>query len=403
MLLFLFALFLWVGNVLPNTAYAWDRTCFVKWAVQIHTGGLGTVYQSGTDYLPFYHYILYFFVWWEGSTEAIRLNINTLKIFSLFFDFLGAWVAYQILRKAYPTGNRAFFSTALIVGNIAYLYNSAIWGQADTIYSTLLFIAFYFAIHRNVVFTLLFCVLSISMKLQAVVYLPFLGLLILPTILQTFSFINVLKWGLTVFLSLFLLLLPFLIEGGIVTHLYRIIYYSTKLFPSVSNKATNIWYLVLENNPANTPDSQYFMGNLSYRQVGLSLYFACYLFLVYPLCKNVFFALKRKETQAIPLEKLLQIGALIGILFFFLNTQMHERYIHAAFIFLSTYSFLKRQFLSYFLFCIAYVLNLDIFMHYLSFIPADSILYEPFYIACLYLLAILFLIIDWGVLFKNKS
>jgi len=60
-----------------------------------------------------------------------------------------------------------------------------------------------------------------------------------------------------------------------------------------------------------------------------------------------------------PPEKIWLTAALIGLIFFFFNTQMHERYSHYAFIFITVYAFSKRHYIPYILFSIAYLLNLD--------------------------------------------
>jgi hypothetical protein len=87
---------------------------------------------------------------------------------------------------------------------------------------------------------------------------------------------------------------------------------------------------------------------------------------------------------------ILLVGALIPLLFFFFNTQIHERYSHPAFLFIIAFSFLRKRYFLYIIFSIAYFLNLEkalraFDLHYSTFIFGNR------FIAGLYLITIIVL------------
>jgi hypothetical protein len=97
-----------------------------------------------------------------------------------------------------------------------------------------------------------------------------------------------------------------------------------------------------------------------------------------------------RKVITVDMAHILLIGALLPVLFFFFNTQMHERYPHPAFLFITAYSFLRTRYFLYIIFSIAYFLNLEkalraFDLHYNAFIFGNR------FIAGLYLITIIVL------------
>ena len=86
-------------------------------------------------------------------------------------------------------------------------------------------------------------------------------------------------------------------------------------------------------------------------------------------------------------QVLLSIG-LIPLLFAFFNTQMHERYWHAAVLFLAAYGFLRRDYMLYIIVSVAYFLNLESVLRYLELRKYSVLVFEPRFVASLFALAI---------------
>ena len=79
---------------------------------------------------------------------------------------------------------------------------------------------------------------------------------------------------------------------------------------------------------------------------------------------------------------------MIPLLFAFFNTQMHERYWHAAVLFLAAYGFLRRDYWPYVLVSVAYFLNLEGVLRFLQLKKYSVLIFDPRFVAGLFALAI---------------
>src|SRR4051812_44385671 len=110
-----------------------DGDCWRNWTIHLYKYGLGLAYHSGTDYPPFYLYVLFIFGKIAGSEQAIISYLTCLKSVTLAFDFLGLWYVYKWIDR------KIDFTLLLVISmlNIGYSYNSVIWGQVDGIFTAL--------------------------------------------------------------------------------------------------------------------------------------------------------------------------------------------------------------------------------------------------------------------------
>jgi hypothetical protein len=90
---------------------------------------------------------------------------------------------------------------------------------------------------------------------------------------------------------------------------------------------------------------------------------------------------------------LLSFGT-IPLLFAFFNTQMHERYWHAAILFLAAYGFLRHDYLPYVLASVAYFLNLEGILRFLQLKNYGVLVFQPWFVAALFGLTILIAIVN---------
>src|SRR5258708_451257 len=70
---------------------------FLDWTQYIYRHGLGRIYETGSNYLPVYHYFLWAFGKIENSPEKIAENIKYLKLFSLVIEFIAVYFALWIV------------------------------------------------------------------------------------------------------------------------------------------------------------------------------------------------------------------------------------------------------------------------------------------------------------------
>lgn len=350
----LFIVLAFVANLFPGQKF--DKTCWQEWAVQIYKHGLPNAYGAAWDnnYPPLFQYILYGYVQLQGSEEAVRENIANLRVFALFFDFLGIWYMYKWL-DGKP---RYLFILLLCMLNLGFSFNTIIWGQYDGVFSALSFIALYYAHRRHMVMSAVFMVLALNMKLQAIVFVPVWGLL------WCFNLVEQKNWK-TIVLPIgsmlavqALLLVPFIQKPNGLQEVWHVLMGAVDYYPQVSLNAFNIWYLVAPADPMTIKDSAIFVWGMTYKQLGLLLFFFASFLVLLPMLLLLF--RKMRNSTLWPEARLLWlVCALISLFFFFFNTQMHERYVHPAMIFLTAYTLCTKRWVAYVILSVAYVFSLE--------------------------------------------
>ncbi|RZK29194.1 MAG: hypothetical protein EOO63_09575 [Hymenobacter sp.] len=388
----IYALLLFVMLVLlvPRGGHGGDINFWVRWATYIHEHGLGSAYQiADNDYNPFYHYILWLFGSLMGRSEKIEHYGRALKAFTLVFDFAGAfWAASLVADRS-----RRFGLVLLLLFNIGYLYNTVVWVQVDSIYTFFSFGAVVLAVQRRSAASLMFYVLALSSKTQAIIFLPPLLLLWLP---QWWLRPSRLAWSLAAGAGLLLLVLAPFTWWSAQNYLPRIIdinLHVTNAFPRVSPSAYNLWYLLAPKDSAlqNVSDQLPVAFGLTYRAWGLLLFFSSSVVALTPLLVAAWRTLRRLPGAgpAPDLALTLLSCGCIPLLFCFFNTQMHERYWHASILFLAAYGFLRRDYLPYILASVAYFLNLECVLRHLELMNYEVLVFQEQFVAAIFALAIL--------------
>ena len=95
------------------------------------------------------------------------------------------------------------------------------------------------------------------------------------------------------------------------------------------------------------------------------------------------------DTPTEELAAVLLSCGLIPVFFAYFNTQMHERYWHAAVLFLGAYGLLRRDYLLYVLVSLGYFLNLEDLLHHLRPFRHNSIFFKAWFVATLFGLVII--------------
>jgi Gpi18-like mannosyltransferase len=385
-------LYIFYFLILPKSGHWGDLNFWKLWCSHIFQNGIGRTYESGSDYLPLYHYILCFFGWLQGSLENIDRNIHLLKAITLIFDFAGGFYLLRMIYEQKGDWKDAFILSLCYFLNIGVFYNTIIWGQVDGIVSALLFISFYTAYKQQAIKALLFLLLAINFKLQAIIFIPIIGLMLLPIVITRFSLKRLMLWVGSLILLQCLILLPFILEGT--THkVWEVVTQSFGKYPVISANAYNIWYYFITGDLFTIMDNLIFCG-MTCNTWGKFFFFTMSFISLAPLLKALIESIKHKHVVQLPLEKLLLTCSIIPLLFFYFNTQMHERYSHPAFIFLITYCILKKQPLIAILGITAYFLNLEAVLRFYELPNYKTFIFSPQFISSLYLLTIFLLLIS---------
>jgi Gpi18-like mannosyltransferase len=238
--------------------------------------------------------------------------------------------------------------------NIAYLFNTMCWGQVDAIHTNLCFLALLAAFYYPAVSGALFA-LALTMKPQAIIFLPVLGIVWLYSARSAKTWASIV---LAMVAVVFLVILPYLLDGQL-GKMMHVVTTAVGRYPYVSVCAFNGWYFIPGVNPEHTLDTDTFIV-LSYRHWGLLLFFASSAAILLPF---MFRLLRSRKEGLHPDSSMKQMtmlaSGLVTLCFFYFNTQMHERYAHAIIIFFFFYGVFSKNYKLYILASIPYLLSLD--------------------------------------------
>ncbi len=366
-----------------------DRWYWKHWAQYCFEYGVGTIYQYQidghvpTNYHPFFLHCLHLFSFFCESIEEVKTNLYQIKFFPLAFDFIGALSIFFLVKRDEKNQVLPFF----LLFNIAYLYNSMIWGQIDSIFTTFSLLALLFGLRRQPAASMVFYLLALNTKLQAIIFFPLVALVLLPSIF--------LKWRQTllglllVVLLQVLLIWPFM-QAANLGEMYRSLTTgSVDLYARTSINAYNFWFFFFSHNTVVVPDTELYRG-LTYKTWGLLLFCTSSLLTLLPLalrCLRNWWEQKAFDDRS--KELVFLAATLIPLAFFFFNTQMHERYSHPALIMAFFYGYYRKNYRLYAFLSIAYFLNLERVMQAFEW-SYNTLIFDPIFIATLFSLALSF-------------
>ncbi len=355
-LLFIFFAYFIIGSGGMN----FDMSCWKTWTIFGLENGWRNVYNCPTnDYLPLYHYFLSFYGKWAGSAENIVNNINKTRIVTLGFEFIAGIALLKLFYDKFEKNiYKAVAYSMFYFVNIAVFYNSVVWGQVDGIMTCFIFFSFLFAYNKKVLPSLIFIILALNFKPQAIIFIPLILLLLLPEIWKNFNFKNLFIWLFVPLLLQVLILLPF-IES--LDKIWQVAVNAVGKYPFISINAYNFWGF-LKGGQCHLPDTSEFL-NITYRNWGLLMFFISSFIALFPLLKKNYQIIFEKRQVEFLLKELLIGATLISLLFFFFNTQMHERYAYPALIFCIAYAVLYKKPLPLILLTTAYFLNMEYAMN----------------------------------------
>ena len=364
----------------PHAGLGGDVRYWVEWATYMDAHGLTRGYEvDSNNYNPLYQYVLFAYGKLAHGPDRIFRYRHLLKLFTLLFDFAGAIVAVR--KFGWGDGNQRFMLSLLFLLNMGYLYNTLGWEQVDGILGTLAFGAVVQALRQRPASSLVLFVLTVNMKTQGIIFLPPLLLLWVPQWRQA---PRRLGRGLLLAAGVQLLILAPYILAGKMLEIIDVIRSSVGFYPVASKNCYNLWVLLLK--PFEVPDTAVAAG-LTYNQWGLLGFLVASGVVLLPLALATLQQLRERAVFGPAHHRLILLSmGLIPLAFCFFNTQMHERYWHPALLFLGAYALLARRFFLFFLFSLAYFLNMEDLLRYQ--LPPDmlhtTVLFWPAVIASLF-------------------
>lgn len=304
---------------LPGLTF--DMSCWLNWSERLQQVDFSNFYtpDERTDYLPGYLYILYIL---SFTRDYLSLSENTylylLKLPGIFSEVLLAVLVYLILIKS--RGRKiAQFAILFISFNPAFVFNSAVWGQIDSIFTFFLLLAIFNLSFNKAITTAVFFGISIIIKPQSLLALPVFFL----NSIYNYSILRFLKIFSVTLIIIIIFSLPFF-ENNILIGLLTHIQNTANEYPYNSLSAYNLWGVF----GFWKEDTQQLLG-ISYYRWGIILYF---LFWVTVLLLY----LKRRYNLYI-------LTSLAALSFYFLPTRVHDRYLYPALVFLFICSFILKN------------------------------------------------------------
>lgn len=288
-----------------------DIDDWVLWAIRLEQVGLERFYSSDvfSDYAPGYLYVLAFLRWLSNSLGFDLASFYYLvKLPGIIFEILIGIFIYLIL---YPISRKfALLGMTLVLFNPAFIFNSTIWGQVDSILTLFALISIFFLIRGKLLYSSFCYSLALIIKPQALALLPVFVFYYtgksLPDILT--------KFLIPITLVMYSLSLPFFPEEPLI-NLFKHVINSANTYPYTSLFAYNFWGVM----GFWVHDSTTWSG-LSYQQLGLILLASYWIIISYLYFK------KKLSIYA--------VATLATLAFFFLPTRVHERYLYPALVFL---------------------------------------------------------------------
>jgi Gpi18-like mannosyltransferase len=150
------------------------------WYETIKELGFPALGQSYSNYTPPFLYMLYV----VSKLVPNIATVTAVKLPSILCDFICAWYVYKIVRVKYEQGPVPIFAFLAILFAPTVILNSAVWGQADSIFTAAL-VAFVFYILKKQPW--LACIafgIAFSIKLQTIYLAPFLLVLLLKKVVS---------------------------------------------------------------------------------------------------------------------------------------------------------------------------------------------------------------------------
>jgi hypothetical protein len=337
--------------IVPVMGEAGDVSSWAEWANYIRQHGLSEAYGSGTNYLPGHLFELKIYSLFFNSKEAIFENIYFLKLFTFLFDVTGALLLCSLVTDS--TKQNLILLVMLL--NPAYIHNSILWGQFDSVFSTLCFAAFLAAYQNRLLLSSCLYLIALNFKLQAIIFLPAFILL------QVYMSGLKIKPGTFIRNTLLLILIEccFLLPFFLYAHADEVL----KTIKGqggqsgwISLNAANIWQWLIAGGDLRWMSDRLEIHGMNLKSWGLVMTASGYLIALLPIGIGISNKWRRAPVN-LDLLQISAIFALCALSFFFFNTQMHERYSFPAFLFIAAVAMLSEKWWLYGIFSVAYFLN----------------------------------------------
>jgi Gpi18-like mannosyltransferase len=312
-----------------NQGYAAvDTRDFMAWFQSATDYGPRTFYtRTWCDYPPFNIYFFWVFGLLAKSLSLFGTTLFTyvMKLPSNLFDMATAFLIFAFVRKRLDF-KMALLATALYAFNPAVIFNTAVWGQFDAIYTFFLVLSLMLALASKPELSGVTFTLGVLTKPQGIALAPLIAFLILKK--YRLQWRRLLTSLIAVAATVFVVIIPFEWSNP-VTFLANIYFGAYGGYAYTSVNAFNLWAI----------GGLWILETPVFFAIGWILFGALAAFVLYVLHKRF----------GASGELLVLFSAFILFFgFFMLPTRIHERYLFPALSVLALmFPFLKKTRLIY--------------------------------------------------------
>jgi len=325
--------------LMPAQGWERDQYWFATWMRTAIERGVAHVSEAvWCDYPPGYLYVLKAVgVLWTAlvgapipadGTVALRFLV---KLVPTMADLATAWVLYRLAVTQMGVSRAAHrIPTSLLVlagyaYNPAIVFTSAVWGQVDSLTCLLLLLAVWAIGERRCAAGGGLAAAAVLVKLQAVVVVP--ALLLATAHLDGWKGLFAAARGAAVVVVV--LLLPFFVAQR-TDSVIATMFGASGRYPFISMNAHNLWWFIGGARSINISDAMRVGNDLfTYQALGFVMFASATLLLLWRLWRDLYVSGRQ------PLPSLIEAALLQLLAFYLFPTEMHERYIVPALVFLA--------------------------------------------------------------------
>ncbi|MBI3331871.1 hypothetical protein HYZ99_02825 [Candidatus Peregrinibacteria bacterium] len=316
---------LWIAT---SPGFEWDVGTNQGWAKSAVLLGLAQSYTEQLDgnmlpnYPPF-SLILFgsighvYYAGWGDDFAAHPTAFRLLIKLPAILTDLGTALLFYFLLKRWRSRSAGLLAAAIFTFHPAVLYESAYWGQTDSIFTFFMTAALGLFAGGWMVAAGALIALALFTKVQTVM----LGLffLIISLLAGWKNFVKVCAGALPV---AFLVLFPYWLGGNLQAAI-NVMADSVGYYSIVSSASYNLWWTVLSDSAGTIQDTELLFGIISYRHLGFLLFFLANIYVTALFWKRW----RPFRPGRAAFFTLFAAAGFLAYTFFFVSTQMHERYL----------------------------------------------------------------------------
>lgn len=322
MLAIAFIVRLLISVIIPG--YSNDIACWKGWGARMLSVGPWNFYSDETfcDYPPGYMYVL-------GLMSLIKHIFNVpydsmlsemiVKLPAMICDIIMAMLIYKWARREKISEGGAVWLAAFYALNPAAIFDSAAWGQIDSLLTLMLFIAIYYCAKGRWIIALPVYLTSALVKPQALMLAPLAAAVLITEIIRAGQkrgkLLAQLGKGLLIAIAAALLIIAPVWGGQKWDWLISKYTATLSSYNYASINALNIYQLFGLN----------WVSTEECAPLGLPLNIWSYIVMGISIAYSVFLYVKSRDARTIPL-----VCALMLMLLFNFTIKMHERYLFPA-------------------------------------------------------------------------